>query len=452
MATEELNVKLKVDSKGVTAGLDEAKKDVKKQTDEMSNDVQRSSQKMEESFKDVGKSAENIGESTKTATNAVKDMEKQVQASSKNMEQSLDSVSKKMNLMAIARGGQRLGGIAQTIIGAVGGEGEGAQLTSSLIGGVTTGAAQGAMFGPIGMAGGALLGASTELLKAGKELQDAAKSQDEKAKSDLETQRREILHNENVKKWTAEAKGMAEEAYGNSYMNGTDEGREALGANISEQRKRIAELTAQRDEIAKNYDEDGDIFAQAERMRALNDAIAFATEKLNIFQQAANEAAEADRIKQEKEEASIRAIEESIEARKKEAQAIRRKAEEEEARERAKAEAEAAREAERAAREEQKRQIADTKGELKEGEGALAALQRQLEGVGKNDTPTDQLTKMGGGVGYSSYNHSVEQVEKQISDNLKQLIQNQQNQNQDIITKLDDLINKPASDATWQAP
>lgn len=452
MATEELNVKLKVDSKGVTAGLDEAKKDVKKQTDEMSNDVQRSSQKMEESFKDVGKSAENIGESTKTATNAVKDMEKQVESSSKNMEKSLDDVSKKMSTVMIARGAGRLAGMAGEMISEYGGDNEGTKLAGGLLTSMGHGAQAGAMFGPMGAAGGALLGASKELMRAGRELQDAAKAQDEKAKSDLETQRQEILHNENVRKWTAEAKGMAEEAYGNSYMYGTDEGREALGANISEQKKRIAELTAQRDAIAMNYDEDGDIFSQAERMRALNDAIAFAAEKLNIFQQAANEAAEADRIKQEKEEASIRAIEESIEARKKEAQAIRRKVEEEEARERAKAEAEAAREAERAAREEQKRQIAETKGELKEGEGALAALQRQLEGVGKNDTPTDQLTKMGGGVGYSSYNHSVEQVEKQISDNLKQLIQNQQNQNQDIIAKLDDLVNKPASDATWQSP
>ena len=249
MATEELNVKLKVDSKGVTAGLDEAKKDVKKQTDEMSNDVQRSSQKMEESFKDVGKSAENIGASTKTATNAVKDMEKQVESSSKNMEKSLDGVSKKMSTVMIARGAGRLAGMAGGMISEYGGDNEGTKLAGGLLTSMGQGAAAGAMFGPIGAAGGALLGASKELMRAGKELQDAAKSQDEKAKSDLETQRQEIIHNKNVTEWTTEAKNLAEGAYGTSYQYGTDEGREALGKNLAEQRENLRRLTAQRDDV-----------------------------------------------------------------------------------------------------------------------------------------------------------------------------------------------------------
>jgi hypothetical protein len=46
---------------------------------------------------------------------------------------------------------------------------------------------------------------------------------------------------------------------------------------------------------------------------------------------------------------------------------------------------------------------------------------------------------MGGGVGYTSYNNSVEGVQKTISDNLKKLIENQTNQNQEIIDRLKDL-------------
>lgn len=440
--TQELNVKFKVDASEVTKGSTDAKNKVKDAANQMANDVKSSSQKMDQSFKDVAKSTESIKDATKTATTAVKTMETQVDASAKNMEKSLEGVSKKISLMTIARAGSRLGGIAQDVIGAVGGESEGMKLTSSLIGGVTSGAAQGAMLGPIGMVGGALLGASTELLKAGKELQDAAKAQDEKAKSDLETRRKEIVHQNSVDKWTKEANDLAYNAYGNGTVLGTDEGKAVLGRSIADQRKRIADLTSQRDAIAMNYDENGDVFAQAERMRALDDSIAFATEKLNIFLQAAQDAADAEEKAIAATEAGVRAAEEAIEARKQEAQNIRRRQEEADAKERARQEAQIARDAEKAQKDAEKKEEDKLKGQLKEGQGTLADLQSQLNGSLKvASTPSDSLTKMGGGVGYTSYNNSVEQVQKTISDNLTKLIQNQTNQNNEIIQKLEDLKN-----------
>lgn len=460
---ENLDIKLKVNSTEVTSGLDKAKKDVKKSADDMANDVKQSSAKMEKSFEDVAKSTDKIKDAAKTAGDSVKGMERSVDQSSKNMEKSLDGVSKKLSAMTAFSVGSRgigiIGGLASDIA-----KSYGADDTASNIG-VATGMAQNsmqgaaagfAMAGPMGAVAGGLLGAAQSLMKAGNDLQNAAKAQDEKARDDLEAQRQTIIRNESRARWTEEARSLAYDAYGDEATTGTEEGRVRLNSAIADAQNRVNELTARRDAIAKNYDPDGDVFAQAEKMRALNDSIELAAERLNILTQVAEQAAEADRRWTEQEEAALKATESAIEARKQEGEAARKRTEAEEARiakEQAAEEARAAREAERAQEAETRKQISDTKDELREGEATLASLQKELGGVANfGGTPTDALTKMGGGVGYTGYNTSVEQVQRSIENNLKQLIQNQQNQNQDIIAKLDDLINKPASDATWQAP
>lgn len=458
MATQELNVKFKVDASGVTSGSKEAKDKVKDAASQMAQDVKSSSEKMEQSFKDVAKSTDAIKDATKTATTAVKTMETQVDSSAKNMEKSMESVSRKMSAMQAFSMGSRgigiVGGLGQEIAKSFG-----ADETASNIGIATSvgqtamqGAAAGfAMGGPVGAAIGGLTGAAQSLLKAGNDLQEAAKSQDERAKSDLETRRREIVHQNDVNKWTKEANTLANNAYGNGTVLGTDEGKAILGKSIADQRKRIADLTAQRDAIALNYDENGDVFAQAEQMRTLDDSIAFATEKLNIFLQAMQTAADVEQRAIAATEAGIKAAEEAIEARKQEAQNIRRRQEEVDAKERARQEAQIARDAEKAQRDAQKEEEKDLNGQLKEGQSTLADLQSQLNGRmrGSASGPSDALTKMGGGVGYTSYNNSVEGVQKTISDDLKTLIKNQTAYNSNIETKLQQLIDKPTDSAVW---
>lgn len=458
MATQELNVKFKVDASDVTSGSKEAKDKVKDAANQMANDVKSSSQKMEQSFKDVAKSTDSIKDATKTATTAVKTMETQVDSSAKNMEKSMDSVSKKMSAMQAFSMGSRgigiVGGLGQEIAKSFG-----AEETASNIGVATSigqtamqGAAAGfAMAGPAGAVIGGLTGAAQSLLKAGNDLQEAAKSQDERAKSDLETRRREIVHQNSVDKWTQEANTLANNAYGNGIVFGTDEGKSTLNANITAQRNRIADLTAQRDAIAMNYDENGDVFAQAEQMRALEDSIAFATEKLNIFLQAAEAAAQVEQQAIAATEAGVKAAQDAIEARKQEAQSIRRRQEEADARERARQEAQIARDAEKAQRDAQKEEEKNLNGQLKEGQATLADLQSELNGQMRSNAsgPSDALIKMGGGAGYTSYNNSVESVQKTISDDLKTLIKNQTAYNTNIETKLQELIDKPNGANVW---
>ena len=79
----------------------------------------------------------------------------------------------------------------------------------------------------------------------------------------------------------------------------------------------------------------------------------------------------------------------------------------------------------------------------KEAEQSLAETQRQLQGVISNpflgSKPTDALTRIGGGRGYTSYNNSTARVQMSIESHLKTLVANQQNQLQQIINKLENL-------------
>lgn len=439
MATEELKVKFTVDAAGVKSGAADAKNEVKKAASEMASDVKHSSDTMESHLDKVADSTKGIGSAAREASNGVKALESDVSKASSAMEKDLSSVAKSMSAMKAfsmgARGIGIIGGLGQEIAKSYGADETASDIGTATSMGTTAmqGAAAGFAFaGPLGAVVGGLGGAASSLLKAGNDLQEAAKGQDQKARDDLEAQRQAILAERNRSNWTAEAAGM---------------NANQLEDSIDEQRRRIANLTEQRNQVALNYDPE-DPYGSAERMRALNDSIAFAQEKLSIYTSAL------DAVNQE-EEAKIKAIRDEIEERKREAVATRKEAE---AKEKAAAKAE---QAEREKREKEQQRIADAahkaevdkvKDEKREQESLIASTQRQLEGVISRpaQTPTDALTRIGGGRGYASYNNSTAQVQQRIENYLKSLVNTQKSQLQEISNKLDKLENITGGPATWQ--
>ena len=439
MATEELKVKFTVDAAGVKSGAADAKNEVKKAASEMASDVKHSSDTMESHLDKVADSTKGIGSAAREASNGVKALESDVSKASSAMEKDLSSVAKSMSAMKAfsmgARGIGIIGGLGQEIAKSYGADETASDIGTATSMGTTAmqGAAAGFAFaGPLGAVVGGLGGAASSLLKAGNDLQEAAKGQDQKAREDLEAQRQAILAERNRSNWTAEAAGM---------------NANQLEDSIDEQRRRIANLTEQRNQVALNYDPE-DPYGSAERMRALNDSIAFAQEKLSIYTSAL------DAVNQE-EEAKIKAIRDEIEERKREAVATRKEAE---AKEKAAAKAE---QAESEKREKEQQRIADAahkaeveqvKDEKREQESLIASTQRQLEGVISRpaQTPTDALTRIGGGRGYASYNNSTAQVQQRIENYLKSLVNTQKSQLQEISNKLDKLENITGGPATWQ--
>lgn len=449
MADPQVKVKFTTDTSALKSGMDQATSDAKQKVKELSDDVSKESRDMEDSLDKVADSTKDIGNAADQASQGVKGLEKQVADSSSSMEKNLESVSKKMSAMtAFSMGARGIG-----IVGGMGAEiakAYGADDTASLIGTATNvgqsslqGAAAGFAFaGPVGAAIGGLTGAAQSLLKAGNDLQEAAKAQDKTALSDLETQRQSLLAEERQRKFTAEAQTLVNQ--------GTEDGGTELDRAMAEVQRRIDDLTARRNDVAMNYDPE-DPFGAAEKMRGLNDQIQFATEKLQIFAQVA--AARDEEIK---------AAEEAVEARKREAEAVRRVAEEKErrekeaaAREQARQEAVAAREAEKADRQRAREEEAarrteerSVRDQLKEAQSELTGSQRELEGVGRTTVGvTDDLTRIGGGAGYASYNNSVGDNVKTISNSLKQLIQLQQSNVDRLVNTLEDI--KVTGAGTW---
>lgn len=85
---------------------------------------------------------------------------------------------------------------------------------------------------------------------------------------------------------------------------------------------------------------------------------------------------------------------------------------------------------------------------LASGTDLLKSLQSRLAGIySMAASPTDALTKIGGGVGYTSYNNSVLTVTKSIEKSLNTLIANQLRQNEEI---RDEIANLKFLEATWQ--
>jgi hypothetical protein len=128
---------------------------------------------------------------------------------------------------------------------------------------------------------------------------------------------------------------------------------------------------------------------------------------------------------------------------------------------RAAAEATAAAEKEARSREEvtqrildesKKRAVSKLQDEKRDKEHTLADYERQLQGVISRpaETPSDQLTRIGGGGGYASYNNSTAQIQKQIEGHLRNVIDLLKESIAETSSKLEALIAKDSS-MSWAA-
>lgn len=83
------------------------------------------------------------------------------------------------------------------------------------------------------------------------------------------------------------------------------------------------------------------------------------------------------------------------------------------------------------------------KEKQKEIQDSMSLTQRELQGIISRPflggSPTDALTKIGGGTGYASFNNSTAQVQQRIESYLKSILALQKTQLQRIVDKLDTL-------------
>lgn len=79
----------------------------------------------------------------------------------------------------------------------------------------------------------------------------------------------------------------------------------------------------------------------------------------------------------------------------------------------------------------------------KQIQDSMSLTQRELQGIISRPfmggSPTDALTKIGGGTGYASFNNSTAQVQQRIESHLKSILALQKTQLQRIVDKLDTL-------------
>lgn len=442
MADPQVKIKFTTDTSELKSSMDQATSDASSKVKGLSDDVEKESKKMEDNLDKVADSAKDVGNAADQAADGVKGLENQVAKSSSNMEKNLDQVAKKMSSMQMftmgARGAQMGFGLAGEVASALGADQTAAamDLAGNMAGGGMRGAAVGMQVaGPWGAVIGGLAGAGKELLAAGKDLKEAAKGREAAAQSRIEDRQKEKEHQDFVDRWTEKAKNMAYEAYGDEHAGGTEEGKAALDAELRNQQKYLDQVTAKRNEILAS-DEYGTATEKEAALEVVEREIQNASEQLQIFSSIAAQAAAMDERLLASDNKAAEAAQASIDARKKEAEAIRRRVEEEERRTAEAAAKKQAKEEEATRRSQEK----DLKGQQKEAEAALSDTQKELEGVGRTTVGvTDDLTRIGGGAGYASYNNSVGDNVKTISNSLKQLIQIQQSGIDRITTALEDL-------------
>lgn len=461
MATEELKVRFKVDTSEVKSGADEAKNKVKQATSEMASDTKQASASMSSSMEDVQRATDGISSATRTASSSVKQMEGQVTQSAQKMSADLEKVAEQVKDISTVQmahiGGRALGLIGRgmktagdlmpedwetgkTVMNVGGAALSGAATgltTGAAVGGAIgsiipgAGTAAGAAIGSaIGAAGGALLGAATELLSSAKAQREAAEELRKNAQKSLAEHGRDLDDRERFAKYDKENQILLS-GIGKTWWQSKDGTRSITGEErvFKVQEARQAELdkaTKERDEFVREHRYD------------TGDAAKEAAQKLYYLDEAVNKAAQ-----------HLAALQPVVDA------ARRSQADQ------AKATEEAAKQAEKEAREREanieaarKKSIKDQenglKGELKEGQRTLAGYQSQLQGVISKpaQSPTDALTRIGGGRGYTAYNNSTANIQKSIESNLRQLIKNQESQNQQIIDRLEALKQDPTQ-ATW---
>lgn len=461
MATNNLEVKFKVDASEVTRGSEDAKNKVKNAANEMASDVKNSSRQMEASMKDVSRATEGIGNATKTATTAVKQMEGQVNASAKSMEKSIDDVSKKMNVMmgarAAATGARMLGSAIQSIGPSLGMDETTASKTSGVLTGAASGIAMGAQLGTViggpgigtgvGAAVGGLIGAGASLLKAGQELQKAAASEREKQAiraEQVRQMREEDASRKNMAKWDYMSleelrKDRAKRVEGiANYEIQLANDKAGLDPNtVTDQdlrsvefsTNRIAKLQQQLEALDKYI---SDVEAdEAEAKRVKDEEYQKNTEELNAKFAIAQANTVASQFRNANPEQwarmtganTVAGIFEGPNADVLQQHKYISELEE---------------------REKKAKEEKDKKEDEKEN-----PLKGAFTDVGIRHT--DSLTRIGGGTGYASYNNTTTQIQKNIESSLKTVISVLKDQTAETSSKLDALIAKDNT-MVWANP
>lgn len=453
MATQELKVKFKVDTGEVKSGADEAKNKVKQATSQMASDTKQASASMSSSMKDVQRATDGVAGATKTATTAVKQMEGQVTQSAQKMSGELGKVAEQIKGISgrqIANIGARGLGMAGRAVNwaadNLADEGSDTQAALKVGGAALTGAGSGVMMGAaigsivpvigtavgaaVGGAVGALAGAASELWEASSALKKSAEERQQAAQKTLQQAGNELRERDKLAGWDKENQVLLN-GLGKTWWQSKDGTRSITGEErvFKVQEARQAEL----DRAVKERDE----FVRAHQYdtgeEATRSAITF-----SILEKAVNEAAQHLQALAPVVEAAKRSEAEKAKAVE---QALAQADKEARAREAAAAKATEA---------EFKDQVKGKQEEIKESDRTIASLQSQLQGIITRpaQSPTDALTRMGGGRGYSAYNNSTANVQMKIENNLRQLIKVQEAQSAQLHEDLQTLISS-RTEATW---
>lgn len=453
MATEELKVKFKVDTGEVKSGADEAKNKVKQATSQMASDTKQASASMSSSMKDVQRATDGVAGATKTATVAVKQMEGQVSQSAQKMSGELGKVAEQIKGISTRQmigfasrglnaGAQAMGWFANNVAE----EGSETQAALKVGQGALAGAASGAMLGgtlgtivpgignavgaAIGGAVGALAGAASELWEASEALKKSAEERQQAAQKTLQQAGNELRERDKLAGWDKENQVLLN-GLGKTWWQSKDGTRSITGEErvFKVQEARQAELdraVKERDEFvrAHQYDTGEEATRSAITFSILEKAVNEAAQHLQALAPVVDAArrSEADKAK---------AVEQALAQADKEARA----------REAAAAKASEA---------EFKDQVKGKQEEIKESDRTIASLQSQLQGIITRpaQSPTDALTRIGGGRGYSGYNNSTANIQKNIETNLRQLIKVQEAQSAQLHEDLQTLISS-RTEATW---
>lgn len=451
MATENLQVKFKVDTSEVKSGADEAKNKVKQAAQSMEGDVKKASSSMSNSLKEISRSTDQIGQSARKATSDLG-----------NMEGQLKNVSRQMSAMQMfnmgARGVGMLSGVASNVL-KLQGDYEGAekvQTAGQVVGGAFQGAAMGfAVGGPWGAAIGGLVGAGSALLDAAVKQKEAAAALLKSSTGTIEGI--EERYQDRVMQESIAQQSRAKDFDSDAAMQQIRDARLALKNAQLHQADIQDVLYGRREGIydpseafglkpgsMKSYrtqmnwmDQDTrDAFTQSLKDQGMGGAESFVSKQYQLFaEEAKNAEKEVERA--QKLLAMLAPLQARIDA------------EQQKATERwmnGNAEFWKAFDDYQSGKTEKE----ELGNQLKEGQRTLAGYQSQLQGVISKpaQSPTDALTRIGGGRGYTAYNNSTANIQKSIESNLRQLIKNQEAQNQQIIDRLEALNQNPTQ-ATW---
>lgn len=544
MATQELNVKFKVDASEVKKGSTEAKKTVKDAATSMEADVKSSTRGMESSMKGVSKATKDVADATKDASSSVRQMEGEVASSSKSMEQNLGRVAKQMNAMQMfhmgARGIGMLGGAAQSVLRLYGDEESAEDVATATSIGQSgfQGAAMGfAAGGPWGAAIGGLVGAGSALLEAAVKQKEAAEATLQANRGTIETI--ETQNNDRIfTNWvqeTATAKNF-DEGFAQDQIDAAKERVASAQTRLNEALD-VAKGRVETQYYGKSIAVDGKILERntnfgnidwadknatagleetlgtslfkfihdmvSDSVKDANQELADAQKELAMLAplQARIEQVRAEKTRKEqqriadqwkafdeyqngKDAAPTNNKEEIKAARSTLEDAVRRRDDfktlyikgstADEAQNGSDDNGSATNDSTNrkrdrfvldpaeyestfAALQDAVRTAADNlktisptdytkflESEQRSSERTMADYERQLQGVVSRpaETPVDQLTRIGGGGGYASYNNSTAQIQKNIESYLKTLISNQKSQIQEISDKLTDIANK----------